>query len=338
MKNCVWAILLGIILSQMGSAATGLVFEGGEGLGKGQHIVFVTGEEYYRSEEGMPMFAKILSQRHGFKCTVLFAIDPKTGYINPNKAESLPGLAALKTADLMVIFARFRHLPDEDMKHIADYVNAGKPVFAIRNATHAFKYPANSKSPYKEWHFRSKKWPGGFGQQILGDTWVAHYGKFQKESTRADVNPEQRRHPVLRGVAETIFVHTDVNSVVRLKADDVVLFNGRVLAGLKPTDPLVTDKRKGVRMPWAWFRNYEAPSGKRGRSFTTTAGASLDFLNEDLRRLMVNAMLSLTGHEKEIPAKTNVDFVDPFAPKPTGNHTDQAWTQMKLTPASFVSP
>ena len=327
--------LLAALCSHSVSAAPGLVFEGGEGLGKGQHIVFVTGEEYYRSEEGMPMFAKILSQRHGFKCTVLFAIDPETGFINPNNAESLPGLPALKSADLMVIFARFRHLPDQDMKHIADYANAGKPVFGIRNATHAFKYPATSKSPYKSWHFRDKQWPGGFGQQILGDTWVAHYGKFQKESTRADVNPKQKDHPVLRGVADTIFVHTDVNSVVRLTSDDTVLFSGRVLAGLKPTDPLVTDKRKGVRMPWAWFRNYTAPSGKQGRSFTTTAGASLDFLNEDLRRLMVNAMLSLTGHEKNIPAKTDVEFVDPFDPKPTGNHSDEAWTKMKLTPESF---
>ncbi|MGB0578376.1 MAG: hypothetical protein ACPGVU_01620 [Limisphaerales bacterium] len=335
--SCILALGLPLQVFTAGQSPNpGVVFEGDEGLGKGQHIVFVTGEEYYRSEEGMPMFAKILSKRHGFKCTVLFAIDPETGYINPNKAESLPGLSALKTADLMVIFARFRHLPDKEMKHIADFVNAGKPVFAIRNATHAFKYPANSKSPYKEWHFRSKAWPGGFGQQILGDTWVAHYGKFQKESTRADVNPAQRKQPVLRGVAETIFVHTDVNSVVRLKPDDVVLFSGRVLAGLNPTDPLVTDKRKGVRMPWAWFRNYTAPSGKTGRSFTTTAGASLDFVNEDLRRLMVNAMLSLTGHENEIPARTNVDFVAPFDPKPTGNHSDEAWAKMKLTPAGFA--
>lgn len=324
-----------IVQTGVGAASPGLVFEGGEGLGKGQHIVFVTGEEYYRSEEGMSMFAKILSRHHGFKCTVLFAIDPKTGFINPNQTGNIPGLETLKTADLMVLFARFRELPDADMKHIADFVNAGKPVFGIRNATHAFKYPANSKSPYKEWHFRSKEWPGGFGQQILGDTWVAHYGKFQKESTRADVNPKQRKHAVLRGVADTIFVHTDVNSVVRLKPDDVVLFSGRVLAGLKPTDPLVTDKRKGVRMPWAWFRNYIAPSGKKGRSFTTTAGASLDFVDEDLRRLMVNAMLSLTGHEEKIPAKTNVGFVDPFSPKPTGNHSDEAWAKLKLTPASF---
>lgn len=317
-------------------SSPGLVLDGeGDGLGEGKHIVFVTGEEYYRSEEGMSMFARILSKHHGFKCTVLFAIDPKTGFINPNQTENIPGLEAVGSADLLVVFARFRQLPDADMKHIVDYINAGKPVFGIRNATHAFRYPADSDSAYKDWDFRSKTWPGGFGQQILGDTWISHFGKFQKEATLAHVNAAKSDHPVLRGVADTIFCHTDVNSVKRLSEEDEVLFLGQVLSGLLPTDPPVTDDRKDVRMPFAWFKTYTAPSGKEGRSFTTTAGASLDFGNEDLRRLMVNAMLSLTGFEDEIPEKTNVDIVGDFNPKPTGSLTDEEWASAKLTPASF---
>ncbi len=313
-----------------------LTIEGRAGLGKGQHIVFITGEEYYRSEEGMSMFAKIMARHHGFKCTVLFAIDPESGHINPNRSRNIPGLAAVDSADLIVLFARFRELPDPDMKHIVDYVNAGKPVLGIRNATHAFRYSANNSSPYKSWDFSSKEWVGGFGQQILGDTWIAHFGQFQKEATLAHVNKSQRNHPVLRGVGDRIFCHTDVNSVERLTSSDVVLFHGQVLSGLKPTDPPVTDQRKDARMPFAWFKTYTAPSGKQGRSFTTTAGASLDWLSEDLRRLMVNAMLSLTGHEKSIPEKTNVSFVDEFNPRPTGAIADSAWASEKLTPASFA--
>ncbi len=308
-----------------------LTIEGMEGIGKAQHIVFVTGEEYYRSEEGMSMFAQILARHHGFKCTVLFAIDPETGTIQPNRNSNIPGLAALKSADLMVIFARFRELPDADMQHIVDYVNSGKPVFGIRNATHAFRYPPNSTSKFKSWDYQSKEWPGGFGQQILGDTWIAHYGAFQKESTLAHVNKSLGNHPVLRGVADTLFCHSDVNSVERLNAEDVVLFHGQVLSGLKPTDTPVTDKRKDTRMPFAWFKNYIAPSGKQGRSFTTTAGASLDWQSEDLRRLMVNAMLSLTGHESEIPDKTDVSFVASYHPEPTGMIDDAKWTAAKLT-------
>ena len=330
------ALILLIKLCTVSAAEPGLVIEGKEGIGKGQHIVFVTGEEYYRSEEGMSMFAKILSQHHGYKCTVLFAIDPVTGFINANKANNIPGLEALKSADLMVVFARFRELPDADMKHIVDYVNAGKPVLGIRNATHAFRYSANSTSPYKNWDFQSKAWLGGFGQQILGDTWIAHYGKFQKEATLATVISSQRNNPVLRGVADTIFCHTDVNSVERLTPKDLVLMQGQVLSGLNPMDPPVTDKRKDVRMPFAWFKTYTAPSGKEGRSFSTTAGASLDWQSEDLRRLMVNAIYSLTGHEKDIPQKSNVNFIGEYKPKPTGALSNEAWTALKLTPATFA--
>ena len=34
-----------------------------EGPGKGKHIVLLAGDEEYRSEEGLPMLGKILSQR-----------------------------------------------------------------------------------------------------------------------------------------------------------------------------------------------------------------------------------------------------------------------------------
>ena len=337
MKYQFLAVLVLLIkLCIVSAAEPGLVIEGKEGIGKGQHIVFVTGEEYYRSEEGMSMFAKILSQHHGYKCTVLFAMDPITGFINANKSNNIPGLEALKSADLMVVFARFRELPDADMKHIVDYVNAGKPVLGIRNATHAFRYSANSTSPYKSWDFQSKAWPGGFGQQILGDTWIAHYGKFQKEATLATVVSSQRNNLVLRGVADTIFCHTDVNSVERLTPKDLVLMQGQVLSGLNPKDPPVTDKRKDVRMPFAWFKTYTAPSGKEGRSFSTTAGASLDWQSEDLRRLMVNAIYSLTGHEKDIPEKSNVNFIGEYKPKPTGALSNEAWTALKLTPTTFA--
>ena len=117
--------LLSVLLSSGPSTSIGpkpnpwLVFEGGEGPGQGKHIVFVTGDEEYRSEEGMPQMAKILSKHHGFKCTVLFAIDPD-GTINPQNQQNIPGTKALDTADLMVVFLRFRDLPDDQMKPIVD--------------------------------------------------------------------------------------------------------------------------------------------------------------------------------------------------------------------------
>ncbi len=312
-----------------------LHLKGTTGPGAGKHVVFVTGEEYYRSEEGMPMFAKILSQRHGFDCTVLFAIDPKSGVINPNGTHHIPGLKSLVTADLLVLFTRFRELPDDDTKYIADFVNAGKPVIGFRNATHPFRYPTENSSRYVSWDFRSKTWPGGFGQQILGDTWVSHHGKFQKEATLARVNPQHARHLVLKGVAPELFARTDVNGVNKLTAEDTVLFHGFVLPSLNRNDHPVADGRNDSPMQWAWFKTYTAPSGKTGRSFCLTAGASVDWLEEDLRRLVINAVYSLTGLEEQIPLRNNVDFVGTYEPSVFGSHTDEEWNKLNLKPNDF---
>ena len=108
-------------------AADGVVYQGSQGPGQGKHIVLLAGDEEYRSEEGLPMLAKILAMRHGFKCTVLFPINPADGTIDPLTLTNMPGLAALDSADLCVMGLRFRELPDQQMKHFVDYLNAGKP-------------------------------------------------------------------------------------------------------------------------------------------------------------------------------------------------------------------
>src|SRR5947209_5805042 len=126
----------------------GVVYEGTEGPGKGKHIVLVSGDEEYRSEEALPQLAKILAKHHGFKCTVLFAINPDDGTIDPKNTHNIPGLEALDNADLMVIFTRFRDLPDEQMKHSVKYVASGKPIVGMRTATHAVSIPADK--PYSK--------------------------------------------------------------------------------------------------------------------------------------------------------------------------------------------
>ena len=68
------------------------------------------------------MLAKILSQKHGFDCVVLFAINPDGGYIDPNFQKNIPGTAALDSADLMIIGTRFRQLPDDQIAKFAAYL------------------------------------------------------------------------------------------------------------------------------------------------------------------------------------------------------------------------
>lgn len=290
-----------------------VVFAGNDGPGLGKHIVFISGDEEYRSEEGLPMLAKILAVRHGFKCTVLFAINPTNGTIDPIVLNNIPGLEALKTADLCVLGLRFRELPDEQMKHFVDYVNAGKPIIGLRTATHSFNYTQNKQSPYAKYSFNSKDWPGGFGQQVLGETWVNHHGNHGKESTRGVVNPAHKDHPILRGVAD-IWGPTDVYTVTHLPKDAQTLVFGQVLTGMKPADPPLAGPKNDPMMPLVWVRDYTSESGETSKIVTTTMGAAVDLENEGLRRLLVNAAYWTTGLADKIPAQSNVDYVGEYKP------------------------
>jgi type 1 glutamine amidotransferase len=293
-----------------------VVYEGKEGPGKGKHVVLFSGDEEYRSEEALPQLAKVLATHHGFKCTVLFAIDPKDGTINPNVRDNIPGLEALRTADLMVIFTRFRDLPNEQMKYIADYVNAGRPIIGVRTATHAFDV---KKSPaYAKFGWESKEWDGGFGRQVLGETWISHHGQHGKQSTRGIIAPEQGGHPILRGIKDgDIWGPTDVYGV-RVPLPAVLpLVLGQVLTGMTSTDAAVANKQNDPMMPIAWTKTYEV-DGHKGRVFTTTMGASQDLQSEGLRRLLVNACYWAIGLEDGIPPKSNVDLVGDYNPTPFG--------------------
>lgn len=294
-----------------------VTYEGKEGPGKGRHIVFVTGDEEYRSEEGLPMLARILAVRHGFKCTVLFCLNAD-GTIDPNNQMNMVGLQNLEKADMMVILTRFRNPPADQMKYFVDFVNSGKPIFGLRTATHAFSIP-DKQSPYAKWTYNSREWPGGFGQQVLGDTWINHHGNHGKESTRGVINEAMKDHPVLKGVTD-IWGPTDVYGITHLKPEDKVLVYGQVLEGMKPDDKPVVGKKNEPMMPLVWVRNYTGESGKSARMICTTMGASVDLQNEGLRRLCVNACYWGLGLEDKIPAQNNVEYVGEYKPNFFGNN------------------
>src|SRR5438477_373259 len=127
--------LAALALAAPAFAGDWITYEPKDGLSRGRHVVFLTGDEEYRSEEGLPMLAKILSQRHGYRCTVLFAVDPD-GTINPENQKSLPGAATLDTADAIVMLLRYRVWPADVMKHFeAAYLRGVPPTSRSRGLT-----------------------------------------------------------------------------------------------------------------------------------------------------------------------------------------------------------
>ncbi len=293
-----------------------VVLQGNQGPGKGKHIVLVTGDEEYRSEESMPQLAKILAVHHGFKCTVLFAINKTDGTIDPVTVDNIPGLEALDKADLMVMFLRFRELPDEQMRHIIDYTNSGRPIVALRTATHPFNYTKHRDSPYAKYTFNnnSKEFKGGYGRQVFGETWISHYGDHQRESTRGVIAPGMEGHAIVRGATD-IWGPSDVYGLTTLHGDCQPLVLGQVLKGMNPGDPPNPEKKP---VPVAWIKSFTGTSGESSRIFVTTMGHAGDLKSEGFRRLLVNACYWGLGMEDRISAKSNVDLVGPYDPVPIG--------------------
>jgi len=235
-----------------------------------KNIVLVSGDEEYRSEEMLPQLARILSQRHGFRCTVLYALDPD-GTINPDRRDNTPGLEALGSADLLVLHTRMRDLPDSQMKHLADYIEPGRPIVGLRTATHAFELKTSETYARYNWNRPN----GGFGRVVLGETWIRHHGTHAVESTRGVWNAEQARHAILRGVGSgEVWSSTDVYAVSQpLPADCRPLIQGLVLTGMNPGDPAVEGPRNDPPMPILWTKSY-----KGARVVATTLGTARDLL------------------------------------------------------------
>lgn len=329
MKRIAFVLLMSALtgITSLGAndALDHLVFEPKPGTANGKHVVLISGDEEYRSEESCPMLAKILSQHHGFRCTVLFAIDPETGCIDPNNNANIPHTDALATADLMIIGTRWRELPGTQLQPILDYLNEAKPLIAFRTATHAF----NNDDRYGGYDWQN------FGKVVVGENWLSHHGRHKVQGGRGIIVPENSQHPVLNDVQD-IFTPSDIYGIEHLDQDNaVVLLRGAVTETLDPASHAIDGEKNDPMMPLAWLKTYPSPDGKKiGHCLGTTAGAAVDLRWEDLRRLFVNATYHLTG--LKVPKKANVEPIDPFEPSFYGFQKKDYFLRRQLRVGDFV--
>jgi hypothetical protein len=290
------------------ASAAPLDYEGTDGPGKGKHIVFLANDHEYRSEESLPQLARILAKHHGFKCTVIFGIDQASGEIVAGSAMNMPGIEALDSADLAVVFLRFQNLPPEQMKHFDDYLNRGGPVIGMRTATHGFKIPSDAPFAKYSYDYQGSDYQLGFGHQVLGQTWVGHYGQNHAQSTRIAILPDKASHPILRGVKD---IWVQAGGYVGKPTDGEILTMAQPLNGMTPDSPADATKPP---QPSEWTRSYKSASGKVGRVFTSLYGTSEDITNDGYRRMMVNSCFWALGLEDAIQADLNIDFVGAAKP------------------------
>lgn len=274
------------------------------------HVVFVTGDEEYRSEESMPMLAKILKREMGATISICYALD-SAGIIDPNRSDHIEGLEALENADLMVMFTRFRALPMEEAKYILDYAESGKPMMGFRTSTHAFMYEDSTMM-----HLNNE-WP----TKVFGQQWITHHGHFEDgHGELTDVSILSEEHPILTGVesfkAFSWLYHVDGGEWT-LSGDSQPILEGRSLRSKHEAEGRLD--QFPLTNPVAWTKTYTGDQGNTARVFFTTLGHPYDFKNANMRRLALNGIYWALGKESEIPdSGLNVEFVGAYEPNNSG--------------------
>jgi hypothetical protein len=230
-------------------------------------IVFVAGDHEYGGEQTLPLLAAELEKSYNFQTKVL------TSFPNQNGEKNIPGLEALKNADLAVFYLRWRQLVPEQLALIEEYLKTGKPVMGFRTTTHAFNFPKNH--PSEKWNAFGEfalNAPPGWG----GKAAHTHYG--HESSTDVSVIEKAKNHPILTGVEPNFHVRS---WLYRVLPDYPTKGSEWLLMG-KAVNP----ERAAIENPVAWV----GTNSFGAKIFTTTMGHPEDFSVESFQRLLVNAI------------------------------------------------
>jgi type 1 glutamine amidotransferase len=236
------------------------------GAAERKHVVFVLGDHEYSGEQTLPLIAAELEKTYGLRCTVLKSAPDQNGETD------IPGLEALKTADLAVFYLRWRRLPAEQVAHIEAYMKSGKPMMGFRTTSHAFNYPKDDPlAAWNRWAAEAFGAPPGWGAD--GHT---HYG--HNCSTDVSVIDAAKKSPVLAGIPSAFHVRSWLYKVEPKwpPKDATPLLMGTAVNPNKPALP--------NPVAWTW------KNGHGGRVFFTTLGHPEDFSVEAVQRLTVNAV------------------------------------------------
>jgi type 1 glutamine amidotransferase len=228
-------------------------------------VVVLAGEGEYESDRTMRPVTDDLRRE----------LEADVVYRTPDVLEDMPafprssfgGLEDLRDADLLVVYTRFRILPDDEMRRIVDFCERGGNVLGLRTSTHAFHYPP--ESPWFAWN-------EGFGRDVLGSPWISHHG----HSSVTDVTWfSDAGHAILEGIPRGF------RSPSWLYRFDLQAGCEPILWGT-PVDP----EDDPTPSPFAWAR-------ERGeqRIVYTNMGHQRDFELDAVRRFLVNAARWCTG-------------------------------------------
>ena len=257
----------------------------------------------------MPMLAGILQRELEAEITLCYPLD-SAGFIDPNRLDNIEGLSALDSADLMVFFTRFRALPSQQLQHIVNYAESGKPMVGFRTATHAFRYPDSSAQAYL-----NAAWPA----KVFGQQWITHHGHFEDgKIPLTAVRPDTtRNHPILQGIqpfqAYSWLYHVDGGEWELQGDSDPLVFGHALRSNHEANNRL---DQFPLDNPVAWTKTYTGTSGKASRIFFTTLGHPYDWRNPNMRRLALNGIY--WALDRPVSDSLDVAYAAPYLPNNSG--------------------
>ena len=220
-------------------------------------VVFISAENEYKAVETLPQFAHELELKHGLDCEILQASTEKQG----EAIHTISGMEILTDADMVVVFARRRGFPADQMKYLRDFLDRGGPLIGLRTASHAFDSRGAAPKGRDEWP--------QFDSEVLGGNYHGHYDAGPTAAITAVAGVSD--HPILRGVELPLLSRGSLYRPSPLAAGTQLLLIGTI-----PDQP---------PEPVAWTHRY-----KNSRVFYTSLGHPDDFVNPQFRKMLVNAV------------------------------------------------
>jgi nicotinamidase-related amidase/type 1 glutamine amidotransferase len=239
-------------------------------------VVFIVGENEYRTWETLPEFGRTELNRRGILTELTSASTATDDFRFTNQT-------AVARADLLVISTRRRAMSREMMQTIRAHLAAGKPLIGIRTASHAFAVRGEAQKRVNADETLAD-WPG-FDPEVLGGNYRGHHGAGPLTTVRL---PEGvATHPILTGVdTGALASKSSLYQCGPLQPATHTLLLGTIPG--RPEEPL------------AWTHSF-GPG--QTRVFYTSLGGPDDFQNPAFRRLLLNAML--WAMKERIPPATD---------------------------------
>jgi hypothetical protein len=214
-------------------------------------LAMIVSDDHYQADKTLPAFADDLRASQDIACTV----------IHGEGTDNFPAMDELRGADVALLFVRRLAPPKPQLDEFRAFLNGGKPLVALRTASHAFAIKGEVPEGHDQWI--------NLDPEVLGGNYQGHGSNDSGSDIR--IVPAMAQHPILAGVEPAAWHSTGSLYFTAPINKDATL--------------LMTGSSDGRTEPVTWIRNY-----KQSRVFYTQLGHPDDFGQPAFRRLLVNAV------------------------------------------------